>query len=78
MPSDDPIKYLTCYGCAEGGGLRHGGPEDGDAEEVGLDLHEEAVLRQAAVRKEAAAPEVQTAIGLHRVQDLPDEENYQG
>ena len=67
-------KYLTCDCCAECGGLGHGGPEDGDAEEVGLDLHEEAVLRHAAVRQQAAAHQAQTALRFHRVQDLPEEE----
>ena len=59
--SGPKCQVCTCDGCAECGGLGHGGPEDGDAEEVGLDLHEEAVLRHAAVRKEAAAHKAQTA-----------------
>jgi hypothetical protein len=52
---------------AERGGLEHGGAGERDAEEVGLELHEQIVGRGAAVDAEAArgAP-VSAAIASRR------------
>ena len=64
-----PDRQAGRVGRAQRGRLGHRGPDDGHAEEVGLELHEQ-VVRAPCRRRPSAAASGHAGVGLHRL-DAP-------